>query len=250
MKKRADELLALQGLAENRLAAERYILAGEVFFEKKGMWQPVLKPGQQLSEQTCFEIRLRYPFVSRAGDKLLTALRHFSIVVSGKTALDGGASTGGFTDCLLQNGAKKVYAVDVGYGQLAWKLRQDKRVVNIERMNLRNMPPDLLPELVDIIVLDCSFISLSLVLPPCLQFLRPGGQVVALVKPQFELGADCNVKGVVQSEELQMQAVKKIEDFAQNSLGLLSFGSVAAAIKGPKGNQEYLILLQKQAEEK
>ena len=119
----------------------------------------------------------------------VTALRHFSLDVSGKVALDGGASTGGFTDCLLQHDTARVYAVDVGYGQLAWKLRQDKRVVNIERVNLRYAPPDLLPEQVDLIVLDCSFISLLLVLPPCMAFCKKQGQVLALVKPQFELDA-------------------------------------------------------------
>ncbi len=244
MKKRADLLLALQGLVENQEAAKRCILAGEVFYRREDVFVPVEKPGQQFADQTCFEVRPRYPFVSRAGEKLLTALNFFSLDVTGMVALDGGASTGGFTDCLLQHGAARVYAVDVGYGQLAWKLRQDKRVINFERVNLRHAPPDLLPEQVDLIVLDCSFISLSLVLPPCMTFLRPGGQVIALVKPQFELDASCNVKGVVRDKALQLQAVEKVQDFARENLGLLPVGSVPSSVKGPKGNQEFLVLFQ------
>lgn len=245
-KNRADFLLALQGVVENQEAGKRYILAGEVFYEQQGIFLPVAKPGQQFLPQTRFELRPRYRFVSRAGEKLVTALRHFSLDVSGKVALDGGASTGGFTDCLLQHGAARVYAVDVGYGQLAWKLRQDKRVVNIERVNLRYAPPDLLPEQVDLIVLDCSFISLLLVLPPCMAFCKKQGQVLALVKPQFELDASCNVKGVVRDKALQLQAVEKVQNFARERLGLTPVGSVAAGVKGPKGNQEFCVLLNRE----
>ena len=242
---RADVVLAEQGLAESREKAKRLIMAGQVLLVQGGSRNPVAKPGQQIPRTAVLELKESERFVSRGGYKLLTALEHFGLDVAGMTALDAGASTGGFTDCLLQFGAARVYAVDVGHGQLHWKLTQDPRVVNLERVNLRHAQPDLLPEKVDLVVADCSFISLRLILPPCLQFLKDGGQVLALVKPQFELGPEHAVKGVVRSEELQLRAVAQVQDFARDELGLTPLGVVPAGIKGPKGNQEYLLHLRR-----
>jgi 23S rRNA (cytidine1920-2'-O)/16S rRNA (cytidine1409-2'-O)-methyltransferase len=238
---RADVVLAEQGLVESQERGTRLIMAGQVYLLQGGARTVVTKPGQQVSRAACLEVRAQDRFVSRGGHKLLTALEHFGLDVTGMVALDAGASTGGFTDCLLQFGAARVYAVDVGHGQLHWKLVQDPRVINLERVNLRHAGPDLLPEAVDLVVADCSFISLKLILPPCLHVLKPRGQLLALVKPQFELGPEHAIKGVVRSEDLQLQAVAEIEDFARTELGLIPRGVVAAGIKGPKGNQEYLL---------
>ncbi|NLW81804.1 MAG: TlyA family RNA methyltransferase [Desulfovibrionales bacterium] len=240
---RADVLLTEQGLAESREKAKRLIMAGQVWLVRGKDRILVAKPGQQIPRTACLELKDLERFVSRGGYKLLTALEHFGLDVTGMVALDAGASTGGFTDCLLQFGAARVYAVDVGHGQLHWKLAQDPRVVNMERVNLRHAAPDLLPEKVDLVVADCSFISLRLILPPCLQFLKSDGQLLALVKPQFELGPEHAVKGVVRSEELQLAAVAQVQEFARSELGLHPLGVVAAGIKGPKGNQEYLLRL-------
>lgn len=242
---RADVLLTEQGLAESREKAKRLIMAGQVWLVRGADRALVPKPGQQISRTACLELKESERFVSRGGYKLLTALEHFGLDVTGMVALDAGASTGGFTDCLLQFGAARVYAVDVGHGQLHWKLAQDARVVNMERINLRHAAPDLLPEKVDLVVADCSFISLRLILPPCLQFMKSDGQVLALVKPQFELGPEHAVKGVVRSKELQLAAVAQVQAFARDELGLTPLGVVAAGIKGPKGNQEYLLRLRR-----
>jgi len=242
---RADVVLAEQGLAESREKAKRLIMAGQVLLVLGASRTPVAKPGQQIPRTAVLELKESERFVSRGGHKLLTAIEHFGLDVTGMTALDAGASTGGFTDCLLQFGAARVYAVDVGHGQLHWKLTQDPRVINMERVNLRHAAPDLLPELVDLVVADCSFISLRLILPPCLQFLKADGQVLALVKPQFELGPEHAVKGVVRSEEMQLAAVVQVQDFARDELGLVPLGVVPAGIKGPKGNQEYLLHLRR-----
>ncbi|NCD24682.1 MAG: TlyA family RNA methyltransferase [Deltaproteobacteria bacterium] len=240
---RADVVLAARGLAESQEKATRLIMAGQVYLVRAGARTLVAKPGQQIAASADLEVKDQERFVSRGGYKLLSALAHFNVDVAGMVALDAGASTGGFTDCLLQFGAARVYAVDVGHGQLHWKLVQDPRVINLERVNLRHAGPDLLPEPVDLVVADCSFISLKLILPPCLRFLKPGGLILALVKPQFELGPEHAVKGVVRSEELQLRAVAEIEAFARTELGLTPKGVVAAGIKGPKGNQEYVLQL-------
>lgn len=244
---RVDTVMAEQGLAESREKAKRLVMAGQVFLIRNGGKTLVAKPGQQVPRTAELEVRESERFVSRGGYKLLSALEGFGLDVTGLTALDAGASTGGFTDCLLQAGASRVYAVDVGYGQLHWKLARDPRVVNLERINLRHAPPDLLPERVDLIVADCSFISLKLVLPPCMRFLKERGEVLALVKPQFELGPEHTVKGVVRSEELQLRAVAEVREFARAELGLTSLGVLPAGIKGPKGNQEYVLHLAKGA---
>lgn len=242
---RADVVLAAQGLAESREKAKRLIMAGVVLELRNGQRTSVLKPGQPLAWDAVLEVKAAERFVSRGGYKLLTALEHFELDVRGLIALDAGASTGGFTDCLLQFGAARVYAVDVGHGQLHAKLCTDPRVVNLERINLRHAPEELLPEKVDLIVADCSFISLRNILPPCLLFLKEVGHVVALVKPQFELGPKHAVKGVVRSVELQLRAVEEIREFARDQLHLAPVGVVAADIKGPKGNQEYLLYLRR-----
>lgn len=245
-KERADQLLVRNVLAESREAAKRLIMAGLVFHEiSPGNFGRVDKPGARYPVDSVFVIRGRERFVSRGAYKLLTALEGFALPVKGAVALDAGASTGGFTDCLLQHGAARVYAVDVGYAQLHEKLKNDPRVISMEKTNLRDAPPDLLPEKVDIVTADVSFISLTLVLPGCVQFLKEGGYVAALVKPQFELGPDAAPKGVVRDETLRREAVRKITAFAAERLGLALLGVLPAAVKGPKGNQEYMAVWRK-----
>jgi len=242
---RADQLLAEQGLAESREKAKRLIMAGMVYLVSGDSRERVEKPGRQLTQDAAFEVESPPRYVSRGGEKLETAIKHFGIDPTGKVCLDAGASTGGFTDCLLQHGAAKVYAADVGHGQLDVKLVNDSRVVNLERTNLREAPGDLLPEPVDMLTADVSFISLSKILPPCLKFLRPGGELAALVKPQFELWPGAAIKGVVRDEKLQMRAVVQVTDLLVNEHGMDYVGYVPSKIKGPKGNQEYLIYLKK-----
>ncbi len=239
-KERADQLTTEQGLAESREQAKRLIMAGLLYRQlPSGAWERVDKPGRALDMDTPLELQGQERFVSRGAYKLLTALEAFSLPVQGAVALDAGASTGGFTDCLLQHGAARVYAVDVGHGQLHEKLRADPRVLNLERTNLRSAGPDLLPETVDLVVADVSFISLTLILGPCLQYLKDGGQVAALIKPQFELGPDAAPKGVVRDEALRQQAVDKVLAHAE-TLGLELLGVRPAGVKGPKGNQEFM----------
>ncbi|MGE4551647.1 MAG: TlyA family RNA methyltransferase [Desulfovibrionaceae bacterium] len=242
---RADQLAFEQGLAESRERAKRLIMAGEIFLVQGEARRRVDKPGQQLPQDAVLAVREAERFVSRGGWKLLTAIERFGLDFTGQTVLDAGASTGGFTDCLLQHGAARVYAVDVGHGQLHERLRADARVVSLEGVNLRQAPPDLLPGPVDAVVADVSFISLTKILPACLQWLRPGGLVVALIKPQFELGPEANVKGVVRDEKLRQRAVDLVTDFAARELGLLPEGVAPSRITGPKGNQEYLAVFRR-----
>ena len=242
---RADQLLFQQGLCDSREKAKRLIMAGQVSMEQGGQMVSVPKPGHQLYEDVQLEIAGGRRFVSRGAYKLLTAIEAFGIDPAGMVCLDAGASTGGFTDCLLQHGAARVYAVDVGYGQLDQSLREHPQVVNLERTNLRIAPDDLIGELVDLIVADVSFISLTKVMGPCLRFLRPGGHVAALVKPQFEVGPGQTVKGVVRDEALQRSAVDGVVGFLTRELGLEFLGEVPSKIKGPKGNQEYIVYLKK-----
>ncbi len=240
-KLRADQLLVDQGLASTRELAKRLIMAGEVYLLRGGGKEKLDKPGRQLAPGTTLEVRERERFVSRGAYKLLTAIEHFQIDFTGKTALDAGAATGGFTDCMLQHGAVKVFAADVGRGQLHERLRQDSRVISLEQVNLRLATPDLLPEKVDVFTADVSFISLALVLEPCLQFLKPSAELVVLVKPQFELGPGRTDKGVVRSEEDRQEAVEKIRAFVSDTCGFEIVGVVPSSILGPKGNQEYLL---------
>lgn len=250
-KERADHILHTQGLAESREQAKRLIMAGLVFILDDGAnakdkpekpRQPVIvdKPGRMFPVEASFEIREKERFVSRGAYKLLTAIEHFKLDVAGLVALDAGASTGGFTDCLLQHGAARVYAVDVGSNQLHERLKADGRVISREGVNLRTAPQELIPEPVDLITADLSFISLTLVLPACVRWLRKGGILAALIKPQFEVGPGGAPKGVVRDEELRKETVDKILAFARDELNLNLLGVVPSAIKGPKGNQEYM----------
>ncbi|WP_319467671.1 TlyA family RNA methyltransferase [uncultured Pseudodesulfovibrio sp.] len=244
-KQRADQLLASSGLAESREKAKRLIMAGKVHYMDRGQKTPVSKPGQQFASDTEFTVPDDNRYVSRGAYKILTAIDEFNIDFTGKIALDAGASTGGFTDCMLQHGAVRVYAADVGYGQLHEKLRQDDRVINLERTNVRHAEPDLIPEPVDVVVADVSFISLTKILPACMQFLKSGGELVVLIKPQFEVGPGQTDKGIVRDESLRQQAVDMVCNFCKEELDLVVEGVVPSKILGPKGNQEYLAYMKK-----
>ena len=239
MKTRLDQLLVDRGLAASRSQAQALILAGRVQVEGSS----VLKAGTLVPEETAITLKEAPRFVSRGGEKLAAALDHFQVFPAGKVALDAGASTGGFTQVLLSRGARKIYAVDVGYGQLDPSLRHHPRVVSLERQNLRRLPREAVPEPLDLITLDLSFISLTLVLPRMLEFLRPGGEILALVKPQFEVGKDRVGKGgVVRDPELQRQAVARVAAAAA-ALGFQVSEAFPSPLRGPKGNQEYFLYL-------
>ena len=229
-----------QGLSESREQAKRMIMAGQAHYLKDGQKIPVTKPGMQLDPDLEIVVKGRDRFVSRGGYKLLTAIEELGLDPKGKVGFDAGASTGGFTDCMLQFGAVRVYAADVGYGQLHWKLQQDERVTNLERVNLRHAEADLIPEKVDLVVCDVSFISLTKILPALVKFLKESGEIVCLIKPQFEVGPGQTDKGIVRDESLRQQAVDMIINFASSELKLHLKGLVPSSIKGPKGNQEYL----------
>ena len=243
---RADRLMAQQGLAESPDAAMRLIMSGGAHYLKDGQKIPVDSPGQQFPDDTEFALRGQDRFVSRGGYKLLTAIEKLGFNPSGKLCLDAGASTGGFTDCLLQFGASRVYAADVGYGQLAWKLRSDPRVVVLERLNLRQPPPERFPEPIDVLTADVSFISLTAILPGCLTLLKPACELVLLVKPQFELPAGRTDRGVVRSEPDRQEAVEHVLAFCRDTLGLALVGVEPSSLLGPKGNQEFLAYLRRQ----
>ena len=236
----ADILLCEQGLAGSQDEARRLIMAGLVYIRHPKHLERVDKPGARLPLDAPLTVQGRERFVSRGAYKLLTAMEYFSLDVAGCVALDAGASTGGFTDCLLQHGAARVYAVDVGKHQLHERLRADARVVSLEGVNLRTAPAELIPEPVDIMVADVSFISLTAILAPCLQWLRPDALIAALIKPQFEVGVGETDRGVVRDEAVRQAAVERVLGFARGSLGLEHMGIVPSAIKGPKGNQEYM----------
>ena len=239
MKTRLDQLLVARGLAQSRTQAQALILAGRVTV-KGGS---AAKAGTLVPEDVAITLKEAPRFVSRGGEKLAAALDHFGVAPAGKVALDAGASTGGFTQALLLRGALRVYAVDVGYGQLDQSLRRDPRVVSLERQNLRLLPREAVPELIDLITLDLSFISLTLVLPRLREFLRPGGEVLAMVKPQFEVGKGKVGKGgVVRDPKLQQEAVAKVAAAAAAS-GFQVSPAFPSPLKGPKGNQEYFLYL-------
>jgi 23S rRNA (cytidine1920-2'-O)/16S rRNA (cytidine1409-2'-O)-methyltransferase len=223
---------------ESRERGQALILAGQILAngqkqDKAGALVPADAEVRILGEVL--------PYVSRGGLKLEAALRQFKVCVTGLTALDVGASTGGFTDCLLQQGAAKVYAIDVGYGQIAWKIRQDERVVVIERANIRDLDPLLIPVLADLVVIDVSFISLEKVIPPVLKFLKTNAQMIALIKPQFEVGREQVGKGgIVRDDAARDAAVKRIEDFVRTQ-GLALGGIMPSPITGQDGNKEFLM---------
>ncbi len=238
-KTRLDQLLVVRGLARSRAQAQALILAGRVVVE--GLELP--KAGAMVPEAVGLTLKESPPFVSRGGEKLAGALEHFAVSPAGKVALDTGASTGGFTHCLLTRGARRVYAVDVGYGQLDASLRNDPRVVVLDRVNIRHLPREAIPEPIDLATLDLSFISLTLVLPKILEFLAPGGEILAMVKPQFEVGkGQVGKGGVVRDLELQQAAVAQVAAAAA-ALGLKVSPAFPSPLKGPKGNQEYFLHL-------
>ena len=239
-KERLDVLLVNRGMFESRAKAQAAVMAGQVLVNE----QKIDKPGTPVAPEVT--IRLlgnKLPYVSRGGLKLEKALQIFPISVEGKVVADIGASTGGFPDCALQNGAAKVYAIDVGYGQLAWKLRNDERVVNMERTNVRYLEADSLPEQVDAATIDVAFISLDKILPAVHKILKPEGFVVALIKPQFEAGKE-NVgkKGVVRDAAVHEQVINNVISFAKSE-GFGIAGLDFSPIKGPEGNIEYLLHL-------
>ncbi|MBR2635627.1 MAG: TlyA family RNA methyltransferase [Oscillospiraceae bacterium] len=245
MKTRLDLRLVQLGLVTGRDKAKAVIMAGTVYVNG----QKADKAGFEVSEEDKIELRgetLRY--VSRGGLKLEKAMESFPITIDGTVCMDIGASTGGFTDCMLQNGAKKVYAIDVGYGQLAWKLRTDDRVINLERTNFRHVTNEQVPDPVDFASVDVSFISLTLILPPAMSLLAEGGQMVCLIKPQFEAGKGLvGKKGVVKEPQIHKDVIVKVIDFAhQNGFSVL--GLTYSPVKGPEGNIEYLVHLQKSGE--
>ncbi len=239
-KQRLDQLIFERGFTESRERAKTTIMSGLVFVNG----QRVDKPGTAVDPEAELEVRGEaLPFVSRGGFKLDKALKVFPVDPAGKVCIDCGASTGGFTDVLLQHGAAKVYAVDVGYGQLAWKLRTDARVVNLERCNLRYVTEEQIPEALELAVMDVSFISIKLVLPAVSRLLKPGADYICLIKPQFEAGREeVGKKGVVRDVRVHERVVREILDFAP-SVGLSVLGLDFSPIKGPEGNIEYLCYL-------
>ena len=242
MKTRLDVALFERGLAKSREEAHALVLAGQVYLgEVKAE-----KAGQFVTEDAQIIVRGdTCPFVSRGGYKLQKAMQTFPILLEGKTCADIGASTGGFTDCMLQNGAKKVYAIDVGYGQLDWKLRSDERVAVLERTNARFMEPAWFEGGLDFASIDVSFISLDKILPPLFQCLKDGGQVVALIKPQFEAGKNKVGKhGVVSEADTHIEVIDRILGVARDA-GFCVSGLSYSPIRGPKGNIEFLVFLEK-----
>lgn len=242
LQNRLDVELVNRGLAESREKAKAYIMAGSVFVDG----QKAFKPGDKVKDGMQLEVRgTPIPFVSRGGLKLDKAIKSFGINLNDCYCMDIGASTGGFTDCMLQNGAKKVYAVDVGYGQLAWKLRCDERVVNIERTNIRHLDADLIDECLDFISIDVSFISLKLVFPVVAKLLKERGTCVALIKPQFEAGrAEVGKKGVVRDIKVHKKVVFECIQYALDN-GLSVTNIDFSPIKGPEGNIEFLMYIAK-----
>jgi 23S rRNA (cytidine1920-2'-O)/16S rRNA (cytidine1409-2'-O)-methyltransferase len=236
---RADQLLVERGLAPTRAKAQALILAGQLFAGNAR----IDKAGSLLPRDTVLELRgVAHPWVSRGGVKLAHGLAHFGITMTGAVALDVGASTGGFTDVLLQGGARRVYAVDVGRGQLDWKLRGDPRVVVLERTNARHLTAAEIPEPIDLVVCDASFIGLETVLPAALALARPGARLVALIKPQFEVGKGRVGKGgVVRDPELHEEVCARIERWLTETMGWRVLGLTDSPLQGADGNREFLI---------
>jgi len=237
-RERLDKVLVQRGLAPSRERARSLLMAGVVVVDG----QPQAKAGTLIWPEAA--IRLTHdpqPYVSRGGLKLERALDFFRIDPRGKVAMDVGASTGGFTHCLLQRGARRVYAVDVGYGQLAWRLQQDPRVVNLQRRNIRYLGWEEVGEEMDLVVVDTSFISLELVIPPTLTFLVEGGGLLTLIKPQFEVGkGEVEKGGIVRDTEKHRRVVEKVTGFAEGQ-GLIPQGVVESPLQGPKGNREFFL---------
>ncbi len=236
-KQRVDALLVARGLCDSREQAKRLIMAGEVMTGT----ERITKPSQKLEDDADLSVKEKPRYVGRGGLKLEGALKEFGLNPSGWVCADLGASTGGFTDCLLQHGAVKVHAIDVGTNQLVWKLRSDERVVSKERFNARHLTVEDLGERVRLVVMDLSFISLTKVLPAAFEILADGGSVVALVKPQFELSREEVGKGgIVRDPELHQKAVEKIRSFVEDELGREWMGAITSPITGTDGNVEFL----------
>lgn len=239
-KKERVDVLVQRLAGVTRAKAQALIRAGEVIDANGAILD---KPGMRIPADAPIEVRAAPRFVSRGGEKLDAAFEAFQLDVEGRIAIDVGVSTGGFTDCLLQRGAARVYAVDVGYGQLAWKLRQDPRVTVIERTNIRHMEPGALPERPTFFVADCSFISLLLVLPPLKALLAPAAEGVVLIKPQFEAGPEYVGKGgVVRDTEVHAEVIERVVTGAQD-LGFRPIAMIPSPLLGPAGNQEFLAYL-------
>ncbi len=241
-KQRLDVAVFERGLAPSREKAQALIMAGQIYVNG----QKASKAGLGVTAEDQVELHGRQlPFVSRGGLKLNKALQCFPIVLEGKTCMDVGASTGGFTDCMLQNGAERVYAIDVGYGQLAWKLRTDARVVNLERTNFRYVTQEQIPEEIDFASVDVSFISLRLILPVLFRLLKAKGEAVCLIKPQFEAGRErVGKKGVVRDPAVHKDVIRTVCALAEET-GFIVGGLSFSPVKGPEGNIEYLVFLQK-----
>lgn len=247
-KQRLDDLLVEHGFADDRAQAQRLVLAGEVFSDN----QRFDKPGILVSSDTALRVKSRkdHPWVSRGGIKLAHALQYFKIDCVGKTAIDVGSSTGGFTDVLLHHKAEKIYAVDVGYGELAWKLQQDPHVVVLERTNARHLTSDMITAPVDMVVCDASFISLERVLPVPLSFVRSGGMLLALVKPQFEAANyQIGEGGIVTDPAVHQAMCDKVEKWLNSLPGWEVSGIVESPITGMEGNKEFLLMARYHGEE-
>jgi 23S rRNA (cytidine1920-2'-O)/16S rRNA (cytidine1409-2'-O)-methyltransferase len=241
-KERLDKLLVEKGIVQSRERARALILTGRVTVEGR----TIDKPGTQIEMEARLQLQGEdQPYVSRGGIKLEGALHAFEIDPKGMVVMDVGASTGGFTDCVLQGGARKVYAVDVGYGLLAWKLQKDPRVVNLERRNIRYLKREEVKDEMDLILIDTSFISIEKFLSHLLHFLKKGGSIIGLIKPQFEVGkGEVGKGGVVRESALHQKVIERIEEFSRG-LGLSVLGVTESSILGPKGNKEFFIYLRK-----
>jgi 23S rRNA (cytidine1920-2'-O)/16S rRNA (cytidine1409-2'-O)-methyltransferase len=242
LKERLDKILIDRGIAVSRERAKALIMEGKILIN--GI--PATKAGAIVDKGAHIELKGEdIPYVSRGGIKLKAAIKHFNISLKDKIAMDVGSSTGGFTDCMLQHGAKKVYCIDVGYGQLAWRLRQDSRIVLLERTNIRHLEREKIPDVIDIAAVDVSFISLTKVVPKVLEFMKEGGEIAALIKPQFEVGkGDVEKGGVIKNEAKRLKAVEHVKENLE-SLGLKTIGILQSPIAGQKGNIEYLIYMKR-----
>jgi len=242
MKERLDKILVDRGIVKSRERARAWIMEGNVLVDNA----PVTKAGAMINPDSSITLKSEdIPYVSRGGLKLEAAIKHFNVSLENKVAMDVGSSTGGFTDCMLQRGAKKVYCVDVGYGQLAWLLRNNPRVILLERTNIRHLEREKIPDNIDIATIDASFISLTKVLPKVLEFLKDGGEILALVKPQFEVGkGEVGKGGIVREEEKRLSAVDSVKTEMER-IGLQAIGVFESPVAGQKGNIEYFLYLKK-----
>ncbi len=242
MKERLDKILVDSGLVKSRERAKALIMEGAVLVDGVA----VTKAGAMIESNSTVSLKKEdIPFVSRGGLKLKAAIEHFNIRLKDRTAMDVGSSTGGFTDCMLQTGAKKVYCIDVGYGQIAWSLRNDPRVVLFERTNIRYLEKEKIPETIDIATIDVSFISLTKVIPKVMEFLKDGGEIIALVKPQFEVGReDVGKGGIVREEDKRLSALESVKGSLED-IGLNTIGTFQSPVPGQKGNIEYFLYMRK-----